>query len=105
MADTPAGGGRADGRTLRRVVDRVGAILRMGIHAYAMGVGRMRREPQREGREDVSTWTSDQQRDLNSASRLRLNMLVYYTPSSTCPPHVARCVPCALYVLSLYTVL
>jgi hypothetical protein len=27
----------------------------MGIHAYATGEGRIRREPQREGREDVST--------------------------------------------------
>jgi hypothetical protein len=38
-ADTPAGGGQG------------GAILRMGIHAYAMGEGRIRREPQRGGRE------------------------------------------------------
>ena len=43
-ADTPAGRGRGGG-----------AILRMGIHAYAMGEGRIRREPQRGGREDVST--------------------------------------------------
>jgi hypothetical protein len=28
----------------------------MGIHAYAMGDERIRREPQRGGREDVSTW-------------------------------------------------
>jgi hypothetical protein len=42
-ADTPAGGGQG------------GAILRVGIHAYAMGEGRIRREPQRGGREDVST--------------------------------------------------
>jgi hypothetical protein len=55
-ADTPAGGGgRANGRTPRRAADRGGAILRMGIHAYAMGEGRIRREPQRGGREDVST--------------------------------------------------
>ena len=54
-ADTPAGGGRADGRTPRRAADRGGAILRMGIHAYAMGGGGIRREPQRGGREDVST--------------------------------------------------
>jgi hypothetical protein len=33
-ADTPADGGRADGRTPRRAADRGGAILRMGIHAY-----------------------------------------------------------------------
>jgi hypothetical protein len=33
-ADTPAGGGRADGRTPRRAADRGGAILRMGIHAH-----------------------------------------------------------------------
>ena len=46
-ADTPAGGGQAD--------TGGGAILRMGIHAYAMGEGRIRREPQRGGREDVST--------------------------------------------------
>jgi hypothetical protein len=39
-ADTPAGGGQA------------GAMLRMGMHAYAMGEGRMRGEPQRGGRED-----------------------------------------------------
>jgi hypothetical protein len=38
-ADTPAGGGRADGRTPRWAADRGGAILRMGIHAYAMGKG------------------------------------------------------------------
>ena len=51
-ADTPAGGGRADRRTPRRAADRGrGAILRMGIHAYAMGEGRIRREPQRGGRE------------------------------------------------------
>jgi hypothetical protein len=43
-ADIPAGGGQG------------GAILRMGIHAYAMGEGRMRREPQRGGRGDVSTF-------------------------------------------------
>jgi hypothetical protein len=44
-ADTPAGGGQG------------GAILQMGIRAYAMGEGRIRirREPQRGGREDVST--------------------------------------------------
>jgi hypothetical protein len=57
-ADTPAGGGRADGRTPRRAADR-GAlyyILRMGIHAYAMGEGRIQREPQRGGREDASTF-------------------------------------------------
>jgi hypothetical protein len=30
-------------------------MLRMGIHAYAMGEGKIRREPQREGREDAST--------------------------------------------------
>jgi hypothetical protein len=42
---TPAGGGQA------------GAILRMGIgiHAYAMGEGRIRRASQRGGREDVPT--------------------------------------------------
>jgi hypothetical protein len=55
-ADTPAGGGRADGRTPRRAEDGGGGALgRMGIHAYAMGEGRIRREPQRGGREDVST--------------------------------------------------
>jgi hypothetical protein len=43
--DTPAGGGQG------------GAILRMDIHACAMGEGRMRREPQRGGREDVPTYT------------------------------------------------
>jgi hypothetical protein len=56
-ADTPAGGGRADGRTFRRAVDR--GVLYCGwayIHAYAMGEGRIRREPQRGGREDVSTF-------------------------------------------------
>jgi hypothetical protein len=59
-ADTPAGGGRADGRTPRRAADsgQGGAILRMGIHAYAMGEGRIRREPQHGGREDVSTTTT-----------------------------------------------
>jgi hypothetical protein len=46
-ADTPAGGGQG------------GAILRMGIHAYAMGEGRTRREPQRGGREDVSAASPD----------------------------------------------
>jgi hypothetical protein len=52
-ADTPAGGGRANGRTPRRVADRGGAILRMGINACAMGMGAIRREPQRGGREDL----------------------------------------------------
>jgi hypothetical protein len=33
-------------------------MLRMGIHACAMGEGGMRREPKRRGREDVSTGTS-----------------------------------------------
>jgi hypothetical protein len=42
-ADTPAGSGQG------------GAILRVGIHAHAMGEGRIQREPQRGGREDVST--------------------------------------------------
>jgi hypothetical protein len=42
-ADTPAGGGQAD--------TRGGAILRMGTHSHAMGKGRIRREPQRGGRE------------------------------------------------------
>ena len=42
-ADTPAGGGQAD--------TGGGAMLRMGIYAYAMGEGRTRREPQRGGRE------------------------------------------------------
>ena len=51
-ADTPAGGGRAD---TPAGGGQGGAILRMGIHAYAMGEGRIRREPQRGGREDVST--------------------------------------------------
>jgi hypothetical protein len=32
-------------------------------------------------------------------------VLMYYSPSSACPPHVARCVPCALHVLSLHKVL
>ena len=54
-ADSPAGGGRADGRTPRRAADRGGDVLRMGIHAYAMGEGRARREPQSGGREDVPT--------------------------------------------------
>ena len=40
--ETPVGGGQA------------GAMLRMGIHAYAMGEGKMWREPQREGRKEVS---------------------------------------------------
>jgi hypothetical protein len=47
-ADTPAGGGRAD---TPAGGGQGGAILRMGIHAYAMGEGRIRREPQRGGRE------------------------------------------------------
>ena len=43
-ADTPAGGGQG------------GAILRMGIHTcLRYGRKRIRREPQRGGREDVST--------------------------------------------------
>ena len=42
-ADTPAGGGQAD--------TGGGAILRIGIHAYAMGEGGIRMEPQRGGRE------------------------------------------------------
>jgi hypothetical protein len=51
-ADTPAGGGRAD---TPAGGGQAGAILRMGIHSYVMGEGRIRREPQRGGREDVST--------------------------------------------------
>jgi hypothetical protein len=43
-ADAPAGSGQGGSATLR-----------MGIHACAVGEGRMRREPQRGGREDVST--------------------------------------------------
>jgi hypothetical protein len=55
-ADTPAGGGRADTPAGGGRADKGGAlcyILRMGIHAYAMGMGegRTRREPQRGGRE------------------------------------------------------
>jgi len=42
-ADTPAGGGQAD--------TGGGAILRICIHAYAMGEGGIRMEPQRGGRE------------------------------------------------------
>jgi hypothetical protein len=42
-ADTPAGGGQAD--------TGGGAMLRIGTHAYAMGEGGMRMEPQRGGRE------------------------------------------------------
>jgi hypothetical protein len=42
-ADTPTGGGQGN------------ATLQMGTHAHAMGEGRIRREPQRGGREDVST--------------------------------------------------
>ena len=51
-ADTPAGGGRADTPVGG---GQAGAILRMGMHAYAMGERRMRREPQHRGREDAST--------------------------------------------------
>jgi hypothetical protein len=51
-ADTPAGGGRADPPTGGGPADLGGggAILRRGIHAYAMGEGGIRREPQRGGR-------------------------------------------------------
>ena len=52
QADTPAGGGQAD---TPAGGGQAGAILRMGINAYAMGEKRTRREPQRGGREDVST--------------------------------------------------
>jgi hypothetical protein len=55
-ADTPAGGGRADGRTHRRAADR--GALHYGwacTHAHAMGEGRTRREPRRGGREDAPT--------------------------------------------------
>jgi hypothetical protein len=48
MADTPAGGGQAD------------VILRMGMHAYAMGEGGIWREPQRP--------TRRQGRRINKAS-------------------------------------
>jgi hypothetical protein len=51
-ADTPAGGGRAEALAGG---GQAGAILRMGIHPYVMGEGRIRREPQRGGREDAST--------------------------------------------------
>jgi hypothetical protein len=50
--DTLAGGGRVDTPTGG---GQAGATLRMGINAYAMGEGRIRREPQRGGREDAST--------------------------------------------------
>jgi hypothetical protein len=49
---TPAGGGRAD---TTAGGGQAGATLRMGVHACAMGERGMRREPQRGGREDVST--------------------------------------------------
>jgi hypothetical protein len=42
-ADTPAGGGQAD--------TGGGAMLRIGMHACAMGEGGTRMEPQRGGRE------------------------------------------------------
>jgi hypothetical protein len=42
-ADTPAGGGQAD--------TGGGRYTTVGIHAYAMGEGGIRREPQRGGRE------------------------------------------------------
>ena len=51
--DTPAGGGHPDPGG-----QRTGGALYYGwayIHAYAMGEGRIRREPKRGGREDVST--------------------------------------------------
>jgi hypothetical protein len=51
-ADGGHPGGRADTLALAGG-GQGGAILRMGIHAYAMGEGRIRREPQRGGREDV----------------------------------------------------
>jgi hypothetical protein len=53
-ADTPAAGGRRTGGqadTPAGSGQGGGAILRMGIYAYAMGEGRIRREPQRGGRE------------------------------------------------------
>jgi hypothetical protein len=50
-ADTPAGGGRAD---TPAGGGQAGAVLRMGIHAYAIAGRRIQREPQRGGREDVS---------------------------------------------------
>jgi hypothetical protein len=59
MADTPAGGGRADIPAGGGQADtpagggQAVAILRMGIHACAMGEGRIRREPQRGGRGDL----------------------------------------------------
>jgi hypothetical protein len=49
--DTPAGGGRADTPVGG---GQAGAMLRMGMHACAMGERRMRSEPQRGGREDIS---------------------------------------------------
>jgi hypothetical protein len=54
-ADTPAGGGRAD---TPAGGGQAGARLRMDIRAYAMGEGRIWGEPQRGGREDVSTGTA-----------------------------------------------
>jgi hypothetical protein len=60
-ADTPAGGGRAGTPAGGGQADtpagggQVGAILRMGIYAYAMGEGELWREPQRGGRVQVST--------------------------------------------------
>jgi hypothetical protein len=49
QADTPAGGGQAE-----RGIGG-GAILRMGIHACAMGERRIRREPNVEAGKGVST--------------------------------------------------
>jgi hypothetical protein len=59
-ADTPAGGGRADTPAGGGQADtpaggeQAGAILRTGMHACAMGEGRIRREPQHGGRKDAS---------------------------------------------------
>jgi hypothetical protein len=51
-ADTPADGGRADTPAGGEQADTGGgAILRIGIHAYAMGEGGIRLEPHRGGRE------------------------------------------------------
>jgi hypothetical protein len=55
-----------------------GAILRMGIHAYAMREGRTRREPQRGGREDVSTHpllSMSERRDGRGKVRLSGHMI------------------------------
>jgi hypothetical protein len=67
-ADTPAGGGRAD-TPAGGGQGGEGATLRMGTHAYAMGEGRIRRDPQRGGRERCINKATSLPRELHASAQ------------------------------------